>query len=102
MVNKEFDDIEQMARSYGLTDLQIEEQKRKILLMTKIANIIRKRQLTHSEAAKVSNVGRTVITGIMNRSNLDISTDRLIRILNGLGLTVSFRFSEAFNEKRAS
>ena len=102
MVNKEFDDIEQMARSYGLTDLQIEEQKRKILLMTKIANIIRKRQLTHSEAAKVSNVGRTVITGIMNRSNLDISTDRLIRILNGLGLTVSFRFSEALNGKRAS
>ena len=102
MINKEFNDIEEMARRYGLTDIQIEEQKRKILLMTKIKNIICKKQLTHSEAAKVSNVGRTVITGIMNRSNLDISTDRLIRILNGLGLSVSFRFSEAFKGKRAS
>ena len=28
MINKEFDDIAQMAKSYGLTELQIEEQKR--------------------------------------------------------------------------
>ncbi len=48
--------------------------------MKGIRRVIEKKELTHAQAAKVSGMGRTVITAIMN-GNLDkISTDRLIDV----------------------
>lgn len=50
-----------------------------------------KKKYTHAEAAKKADVGRTVITAIMNGDLRRISTDRLIDIAHNLGLTVQLK-----------
>ena len=55
-------------------------------LVVAIRKIVRKKRWTHAQAAKKANVGRTVITAVMN-GNLDgVSTDRLMDIAQALGL----------------
>ena len=47
--------------------------------------------MTHEQAAKIADVGRTVITAIVNGNIGKISTDRLIEVADRLGLEVHIR-----------
>ena len=49
--------------------------------------------MTHQQAAEKSDVGRTVITAIMNGNLQKITTDRLIDIAQGLGLKVQLKIA---------
>ena len=60
-------------------------------LVIGIKKTIEKKKLTHEQAAKVTGVGRTVITAIVNGNLEKISTDRLIDVAQGLGLTVHIK-----------
>lgn len=60
-------------------------------LVVAIKRAIERGKLTHAQAATKADVGRTVITAILN-GNLDgISTDRLIDIAHSLGLRVQLK-----------
>lgn len=58
-------------------------------LVIAIRNKIEAKDWTHAEAAKKAEVGRTVVTAIMNGNIAKISTDRLIDIADRLGYAVS-------------
>ena len=60
-------------------------------LTAAIRKAVVKRGLTHAQAAECADVGRTVITAILNGNTTHISTDRLIDIAQNLGLTVTLR-----------
>lgn len=60
-------------------------------LVVAIRRAIEKKGLTHAEAAKKAEVGRTVITALMNGNTTHVSTDRLIDIAQNIGLTVTLR-----------
>ena len=60
-------------------------------LVVAIQKAINKKKLTHAESAKVTGVGRTVITALMNGNSRHVSTDRLIYIADQLGLRVSLK-----------
>ena len=56
-----------------------------------IRRAIESNKFTHAAAAKITKVGRTVITAIMNGNIEKISTDRLIDVAYALGLNVRLR-----------
>jgi predicted XRE-type DNA-binding protein len=58
-----------------------------------IKKCIEKQKLTHVQAAKRADVGRTVITALMNGNTTHVSTDRLIDIAQNLGLTVTLKIA---------
>ena len=54
---------------------------------------VEKHKWTHVEAAKKAQIGRTVLTAVLN-GNLDhISTDRLIFIAHNLGLQIQLKMN---------
>ena len=57
-------------------------------------------ELTHAKAAKTTNVGRTVITAIVNGNIDKISTDRLINIASALGLDIHLKIGRRIKAPR--
>lgn len=63
----------------------------RVELVSGIRRAIERSKLTHAQAAVKANVGRTVITAIMNGNLGSISTDRLIDIAHNLGLRMQLK-----------
>ena len=62
-------------------------------LVVAIKKAVEGKRLTHAEAASRAGVGRTVITAILNGNTTHISTDRLIDIVQSLGLSVTLKIA---------
>lgn len=62
-------------------------------LVISIKKVIKRKKLTHEQAAKIAKVGRTVITAIVNGNLEKISTDRLIDVAQEMGLTVQLKIA---------
>ena len=60
-------------------------------LVIAIRKAVKKNDWTHQVAAEQANVGRTVITAIVNGNLEKISTDRLIDVAHSLGLKVQLK-----------
>ncbi len=60
-------------------------------LVLAIKKTVKRKGLTHAEAAKRAGVGRTVVTAILNGNTTHVSTDRLIDIAQNLGLRVTLQ-----------
>ena len=80
--SKELCDVLGLPRSHA-AKLEIRRE-----LVIAIRDRIKEKRWTHLQASKYAEVGRTVITAIMNGDIGKISTDRLIDIADRLGLTV--------------
>ena len=85
---------QELADLLGLTPVDGIEIEFSVELNDKIINIVKKKNLTHAEVAKLTGVGRTKITSIMNRNLFEISIKTLIRVLGGLGYKVSPKVSK--------
>lgn len=84
----------ELADILGLSPADGAEIEFSIDLNNKIIEIIEKTGLTHVEVARLTGIGRTKITGIMNRNLYEISIKTLIRVLAGLGYKVSPKISK--------
>ncbi len=82
---------EELCRLLGLPRSEAPKIKIRTQLVLAIKSIIEKQKLTHAEAAKLTNVGRTVITAIVNGNLNRISTDRLIDVALHLGLKIQMK-----------
>lgn len=85
----------ELARVLGLSPADGAEIGLRSELNTKIAEVVRRRSLTHAEVARLAKTSRTRVTAILNRNTKDISTDLLLRILYSLGWTAKVRFRRA-------
>lgn len=83
--------IKELGKLLKLPKVEIAKIEMRTDLVIAIRKTVEKQQLTHAEAAKKSGVGRTVITAILNANTTHISTDRLIDIAHGLGLTITLK-----------
>ena len=84
-----------MAEVLGLTPADGVEIEFSVELNDKIIDIVKHQSLTHAEVAKLTGVGRTKVTAIMNRNLHEISIKTLIRVLGGLGYKVTPKVSKA-------
>jgi predicted XRE-type DNA-binding protein len=80
-----------LCKMLGLPETQAPKLEMRTRLLVGIKRAITKHKFTHAQAAKLSGVGRTVITAIMNGNLSRISTDRLIDIAQSLGLTLELK-----------
>ena len=58
-------------------------------------DVVREKDLTHAQVARLARTSRTRVTAIMNRNTKDVSTDLLLRVLYALGYTAKVKFQKA-------
>ena len=87
----EIRNVEQLCKILGLPKSQVARVTIRRDLVLAIHDKIKAKKLTHEQAAKVAEVGRTVITAIVNGNIGKISTDKLIDVADRLGLDVHIR-----------
>ena len=84
-----------LARALGLTRADGAEIELRSSLNSKVIEVVRKRELTHAQVARLAGTSRTRMTAIMNRNTKDISTDLLLRVLYALGYKAKITFGRA-------
>jgi predicted XRE-type DNA-binding protein len=85
----------ELAEALGLTPADGAEIDLRSELNSKIAEIVRRKALTHAEVARLAKTSRTRITAILNRNTKNVSTDLLLRVLYALGYTAKIKFKRA-------
>jgi predicted XRE-type DNA-binding protein len=85
----------ELAETLGLTPADGAEIELRSELNSKIAEIVRRKALTHAEVARLAKTSRTRITAILNRNTKNVSTDLLLRVLYALGYTAKIKFKRA-------
>ena len=85
----------ELAETLGLSPADGAEIELRSELNSKIAEIVRRRGLTHAEVARLAKTSRTRITAILNRNTKSVSTDLLLRVLYALGYTAKLRIMRA-------
>ena len=83
--------IKELCKILGIPPSQAAKAEIRRDLVIAIKDIIKKNEWTHAQAAQRANVGRTVITAIVNGNIQSISTDRLIDIAYNLGLSLQLK-----------
>ena len=96
--------MDQTVTAYGsgnvFEDLGVpdaEEHLAKADLVSKIASVIESRALTQVEASRIIGLPQSKVSLLVRGRFRDFSTDRLCRILNRLGVTVSMVLTEEPN-----
>jgi predicted XRE-type DNA-binding protein len=85
----------ELAKALGLTPTDGAEIELRSELNSKIAEIVRRKALTHAEVARLAKSSRTRITAILNRNTKNVSTDLLLRVLYALGYTAKLTIRRA-------
>lgn len=83
----------QLCKLLGLPESEAQKIEIRRDLVIAIKQRIEKNGWTHAEAAEEAEVGRTVITAIMNGNLEKISTDRLIDIAQNLDLKLQLKIA---------
>ncbi len=85
----------ELAKALGLTPAEGAEIALRSDLNAKIADVVKRKGLTHAQVARLAGTSRTRVTAILNRNTKDISTDLLLRVLYALGYTAKIKFERA-------
>ncbi|MCB1213922.1 MAG: XRE family transcriptional regulator [Deltaproteobacteria bacterium] len=64
-------------------------------LIRAVLRIVKKEKLTHQELAKRSKLSRSTVTGILSGSLQKVTLDRLIRLVEAVGLEADIRIKKA-------
>lgn len=79
---------EELADALGLSRIVAKEWQVQHVLVGRLKEIARRRNITHAEIAKRAGTSRTRVTAILNDDLEHVSSDLLIRILASLGYRV--------------
>ena len=82
-----------LAHTLGLDAVDAMRVEWRVRLLACIVREVRRRNLTHAEAADLAGTSRTRMTAILNGNLRGISTDLLLRILTSLGLRARITFA---------
>ena len=80
-----------LARQLGIPKRRGVEAVLKAQLIAAITREIRRRDLTHIEVAVRSGLPRSAVTGILSGSLQKVTVDRVLRLLEAVGLEASIR-----------
>ena len=84
-----------LARHLGITKSRALEAVIKARLIAAVTREIDRRGLTHTEVAERSGLPRTAVTGILSGSLQKVTIDRVLRLLEAVGLEASVRVRRA-------
>ena len=81
----------QLCKILGVSESEAAKIEMRRNLVVSIKRTVEKNGWTHAEAAEEAEVGRTVMTAILNGNLEKISTDRLIDIAHRIGLKLMLK-----------
>ena len=84
-----------LARQLGIPKSRGVEAVLKAQLIAAIVREIRRRGLTHMEVASRSGLPRSAVTGILSGSLQKVTIDRVLRLLEAVGLEASVKVRRA-------
>lgn len=84
-----------LAEFLGLSPADGVEIELRSDLNSKIIDVVKAKNLTHAQVAKLASTSRTRITALLNRHTAEISTDLMLRVLAALGYKAKLTFSKA-------
>lgn len=84
---------EELYDIIGVEPKRAAELEFRFQLTNKIIDAVKRRKLTHEQAAKLSGTSRTRMTAILNGNMSNVSSDLLLRVLYSLGYQAKVSFS---------
>ncbi|HEY2954098.1 MAG TPA: XRE family transcriptional regulator [Candidatus Eisenbacteria bacterium] len=85
----------QLARQLGIPKSRGVEAVLKAQLIAAVVGEIRRSGVTHAEVAARSGLPRSAVTGILSGSLQKVTIDRVLRLLEAVGLEASVRVRRA-------
>ncbi|MEW6777682.1 MAG: XRE family transcriptional regulator [Bdellovibrionota bacterium] len=85
----------ELARKLGIPPHRGIEAVLKAKLIGAVLEETKRQGLTHAELAKRSGLPRSAVTGILSGSLQKITLDRVLRLVQGAGLTAEVRVKRA-------
>ena len=64
-------------------------------LIHEINKIVKKKKLTHEKIAELSGMGRSSVTGILSGSLQKVTIDRILKIIEAVGLEAEIKVKRA-------
>lgn len=95
MRNRRATSAARLARGLGIKKSRALEAVIKAQLIAAITREIDRRGLTHTEVAGRSGLPRTAVTGILSGSLQKVTIDRVLRLLEAVGLEASVKVKRA-------
>jgi predicted XRE-type DNA-binding protein len=86
---------QELAKFLGLSQADGVEIEIRSDLNAKIIEVVKAKELTHAEVAKLAHTSRTRVTALLNRNTTEISTDLMLRVLAALGYKAKITFAKA-------
>ena len=83
--------VTEIAKALGLTPAEGAEMAFRANLNSQIIKIVKKKNITHAQLAKLVGSSRSRMTALLNRNISDISTDLMLRVLSVLGYKPSLK-----------
>ncbi len=83
------------AKKLGISKSRALEAVLKTELIDAILKAVEKGGYTHSEIAKKSSLPRSAVTGILSGSLQKVTLDRILRLVEAVGLTAEIRVKKA-------
>ncbi len=81
----------EIAKMVGVSPARGMEAVIKAQLITAILEAIQKKKLTHAEVAKHAKLPRSAVTGILSGSLQKVTIDRVLRLVEAVGLVAEIR-----------
>jgi predicted XRE-type DNA-binding protein len=85
----------QIAKIAGVSSSRGIEAVMKAQLISAILDVVLKDKITHAEIAKRTKIPRSAVTGILSGSLQKVTLDRVLKILEAVGLTAEVRVKRA-------
>ena len=95
MRNRRATSPSRLAKRLGITKSRTLEAVIKAQLIAAITREVDRRALTHADVAARSGLPRTAVTGILSGSLQQVTIDRVLRLLEAVGLDASVRVRRA-------
>lgn len=92
---KRYKKFRDFTDSLGIDPARALEAEMKANLTAALIREVEKQQLTHKEVAELSGIARSTVTGIITGSLQNVTIDRLLKILSGLGLSVEVKVKKS-------
>lgn len=85
----------ELSKMFGISQAKGMEAVIKAQLISAVLTVVDKEGLTHAEIAKKSNLPRSAVTGILSGSLQKVTIDRILRLVEAVGLTAEIKVKRA-------
>ena len=87
--------VAQLAKMFGVSEARAAESIIKAQLISAVIKEVKAQNLTHAELAKKSKIPRSAVTGILSGSLQKITIDRVLRLVDAVGLVPQIKLTRA-------